>query len=83
MDFKAATDRLMEEGFTAADIAEALGLAKQTIRVMRLDPTSSHHRRAPDGWAAALARMIASHGEARADRLRELAAELRKAGKGK
>ena len=72
MDFKEATDRLMEAGLTAHDVAGALGLATQTVRAMRLDPSSSAHRTAPGGWRKALAKLAQERGE----ELRELAETL-------
>ena len=73
MDFKEATDRLMDAGCTARDLAGALGLAPQTVRAMRLDPSSSAHRSPPKGWNEALEKLARAKGE----ELRELADALR------
>jgi len=71
MDFKTATDRLTER-VTADDIAQAFGVARNTIARARLEPTSSAYRSPPDGWQKVLARLARE----RSSDLTELAAEL-------
>lgn len=56
MDFKTATD-LLTERVTADDIAEAFGVARNTIARARLDPASSAYRTPPDDWQTVLARL--------------------------
>ena len=58
MDFKTTTDRIMEFGVPTRELGEALGLRPNTIRVMRLDPTSEHHRSPPAGWESALLQLM-------------------------
>jgi hypothetical protein len=72
MDFKEATGRLMDAGLTAGDLAEALGLAPQTVRAMRLDPSSSSYRNPPEGWRKAFGKLARERG----GRLLELAREF-------
>lgn len=55
MDFKQATDILLEYGVTLPEIAEALGIAAQTARQARLDPSTDGFRRPPPEWREALA----------------------------
>lgn len=76
MDFKTATDRLMEAGVSAGEIADALGLAAQTVRAMRLDPSSPSYRRAQPGWRKELAPLARSKGRELGDKLEALAREL-------
>lgn len=76
MDFKQATDRLMAEGFTADDLARALGLATQTVRAMRLDPSTASHRTPPADWPEKLAKLAAERGGG----LQEFAKQLRRTG---
>jgi hypothetical protein len=72
MDFRAATDRLMERGVPARKVAEALGLRPNTVRAMRLAAESEHRRSPPDGWEPVLARLARERG----GELLELAEEL-------
>lgn len=72
MTFSEATDRLMAAGVTLQEIAEALGVAHQTARVMRLDPSSDSHRRPPEDWRPRLARLANERGAA----LQDLAEDL-------
>ena len=58
MDFKTATDKLMELGVPAREIADALGLKPNTVRAMRLDPASEGHRSAPPHWENAVAKLV-------------------------
>lgn len=72
MDFKAATDRLMGAGLNAQDIAGGLGLAPQTVRAMRLDPSSSSYRSPPEGWREALGALARERGGLLLDFAKEL-----------
>jgi len=72
MTFREATGRLMELGIGAPEIGEALGLAAQTIRTMRMDPDSPHARTPPAGWERPLAGLARSRSAA----LEALAREL-------
>lgn len=73
MDFKTATDRLMKKGVRLEDVADALGVAHQTVRGYRLDPGASGYRRPPDNWRPKLAELL----EKRGGDLQDLARELR------
>lgn len=73
MDFMEATDRLMACGVTLQEIADAFGLAHNTIRVTRLDPASPSYRRPPAGWPEVLVELA----EGRSNELAELGAALR------
>jgi hypothetical protein len=72
MNFKEATDRLMDAGIALPDIAAALGAAYTTARAWRLDPDSPSFRRPPEGWEVALARLARE----RAQELSGIAEEL-------
>jgi len=56
MDFKTATDRLTDR-ITADDIAEAFGVARNTIARARLDRENPGYRPPPENWQPVLARM--------------------------
>ncbi|HYW07161.1 MAG TPA: hypothetical protein VE913_09410 [Longimicrobium sp.] len=56
MDYKQATDRLLER-VTAADLADELGVSQNAVARARLDPTTRDFRPPPSGWQAAVARM--------------------------
>ncbi|HET7232711.1 MAG TPA: class I SAM-dependent methyltransferase [Longimicrobium sp.] len=71
MDYKEATDRLLER-ITTADLANELGVSQNAIARARLDSTTRDFRPAPVGWQAAVARLA---GE-RASRLLRLKTEL-------
>lgn len=75
MDFKQATDRLMKAGLTTEDIAEGMGLAKQTVRAMRLDPSSDSYRVAPADWRRRLVALARGRGEELQGIARELSEE--------
>jgi hypothetical protein len=77
MDFHKASSRATGASITLADIAEAAGVAPQTLRRARMDPESPNYRQPPDGWEKALARLA----ERRAKELQRLAAALRKSAK--
>jgi transcriptional regulator with XRE-family HTH domain len=66
MDFRTATDRLGKK-ITADDIAEAFGVARNTIARARLDPSNPEYRSPPQNWKPVLARLAR-------DRSRELTA---------
>ncbi len=72
MDFKAASGRSTETCITLSDIATVCGVADNTIRRARLDPSSSSYRRPPDGWGPAIAKLARE----RAGELVKLAEEL-------
>lgn len=72
MDFKTATDRLMDLGVPTREIADALGLKPNTVRAMRLNPSSDGHRSAPAGWERAAAKLA----RGRSKELDALAEEL-------
>lgn len=71
MNFKAATDRLTDR-VTADDIAEAFGIARNTVARARLDPSCSAYRSPPDGWQKVVARLARQ----RAKELKALADEV-------
>jgi transcriptional regulator with XRE-family HTH domain len=56
MDFKTATDRLGRK-ITADDLAEAFGVARNTIARARLDPSNPEYRSPPQNWKPVLARL--------------------------
>ena len=56
MDFKTATDRLTDR-ITADDIAQAFGVARNTIARARLDRENLGYRPPPENWQPVLARM--------------------------
>lgn len=56
MDFKTATDRLGKK-ITADDLAEAFGVARNTIARARLDPSNPEYRSPPQNWKPTLARL--------------------------
>lgn len=76
MSFKQVTDRLMAEGVSLREVAEALGVAHNTVRMARLASTSSSWRKPPAGWEAKLAGFARS----RSTRLAKLADQLERRG---
>jgi len=56
MDFKKATDELMA-GTTREEIAGALGCSVASVRQARLSEEANAHRKPPEGWEAATARL--------------------------
>ncbi len=79
MDYRRATDALMRCGVPLSEIADAAGLAHQTMRLTRLDPASPNYRRPRDDWPAILARVALARVtdlEECAGDLKALAAEL-------
>lgn len=71
MDFKTATDRLTA-AVTAAAIAAAFGVARETIARARLDRKLRSHRPPPENWQPILARLARE----REEHFRQLAEEL-------
>ncbi|HYH82824.1 MAG TPA: class I SAM-dependent methyltransferase [Longimicrobium sp.] len=71
MDYKEATDRLLER-ITTADLASELGTSQNAIARARLDPATRDFRPPPVGWQAAVARLA---GE-RASQLLRLKTEM-------
>src|SRR5215213_5636848 len=71
VDYKEATDRLLEQ-ITTADLASELGVSQNAIACARLDPATRDFRPPPNGWQAAVARLA---GE-RALRLLRLKTEM-------
>ena len=65
-------DRATGACITLADVAAAVGVAAQSIRRSRVDPSKPSHRPPPDGWREAVARLARE----RSARLAALAAEL-------
>lgn len=61
MDFREATDRLIER-VTLADIAEACGSAVNSIERARLEGESRHYREPPPNWKAAISRLARERG---------------------
>jgi hypothetical protein len=73
VDFIEATDRLVGR-VTHRELADELGVSLQTIRQARMDPKSSSHRKPPNGWQAAVAKLAARRG----GELTKLAEQLRR-----
>jgi transcriptional regulator with XRE-family HTH domain len=71
MDFKTATDRLGRK-ITADDLAEAFGVARNTIARARLDPSNPEYRSAPQHWRPVLARLARERSRELADLAEEL-----------
>jgi hypothetical protein len=67
VDYKEATDRLLER-ITTADLASELGVSQNAIARARLERTTRDFRPPPSGWQAAVARLA----EERALRLLKL-----------
>lgn len=44
-------------GISAGDLADELGVPKQSVYQYRLDPDNPGHRKPPDGWEKVLARL--------------------------
>lgn len=66
MDFKTATDRLGKK-ITADDLAEAFGVARNTIARARLDPSNPEYRSPPQHWRPVLARLARERSRELAD----------------
>ena len=73
MDFKEATDRLLEAGVTLRDLADEAGVDHDTLRRSRLDPTTRSYRPPPSNWRKALAELARRKGGT----LTQLAKQLR------
>jgi hypothetical protein len=74
MDFKTATDRLTDR-ITADDIAEAFGVARNTIARARLDRANPGYRPPPEDWQPTLAQLAREWSR----RLAELADQIQDA----
>ncbi len=72
MDFKEATDRLIELDVPLRDLAGELGVSHALLIAARLDPENPNSRRPPDGWREAVKRIA----ERRKGELGALAEEL-------
>lgn len=73
MDFKEATDRLLEAGVNLRDLADEAGVDHDTLRRSRLDPTTRSYRPPPSNWREALAALA----ERKGGGLQRLAKQLR------
>jgi hypothetical protein len=62
MNFKEATDRLTTR-VTADDIADAFGVARNTIARARLDAGTPGYRSPPRGWQSQLARLASERSQ--------------------
>lgn len=78
MNFKTATDRLLEYGITLDEIAAEAGVSDSTIRKARLDPSSAGYRSPPVSWRKSLRKLALRRG----GDLEELAAELKETSDG-
>ena len=56
MDFKTATDQLTDR-ITADDIADAFGIARNSVARARLERTNPGYRPPPQNWQPVLARL--------------------------
>jgi hypothetical protein len=72
VDYKEATDRLLEK-ITTADLADELGVSQNAVVRARLDPRTRDFRPPPSGWEAAVARVA----ERRGIELLQLSRELK------
>jgi hypothetical protein len=73
MDFKEATDRLVER-VLHEELAAELGVSLQTIRQARMSPDSPSYRKPPKGWEGAVQKLATR----RVVELTRLALELRR-----
>lgn len=71
MDFKTATDRLTDR-ITADDIAEAFGVARNSIARARLDGSNPGYRPPPENWQPVLARLARERSRAYSSLAEEL-----------
>lgn len=71
MNFRKATDDLLA-GISHEELAKALGVSVPTVRQARLADDAKAHRRPPDGWEAAVAKLA----KQRAEHFRRLADRL-------
>lgn len=72
MDFREATGKLTEAGYTLAEIAAEIGVSENTVARARMDPNSDNHRPPPPGWREAVLRLS----RRRAGQLRDVADRL-------
>jgi hypothetical protein len=77
MDFVRATSTLID-GLTLNDLALSMGVSRGLLGQSRLHPTNPQHRKPPEGWQAAVARLA----EHRSQELARLADRLGKTGNG-
>lgn len=63
--FRETSDRLSALGVSLQEQAEALGLAYQTIRLMRLEPDAKGYRNPPprSNWSSAWGRLLRERAE--------------------
>ena len=57
MEFKEATDRLIDAGVSIADLAREMKVSEQALRQARLSPAAKGYRKPPDGWKAAVIKL--------------------------
>lgn len=62
MTFLQATQKLMEEGVTLADVADALGVTHASVRRFRLDAESASYRSPPADWKRELSQLARARG---------------------
>ena len=74
MDYKLATDRLLER-ITTADLADELGVSQNAVARARLDPATRDFRPPPAGWEAAVARLAGKRAAELLDLQRALEAD--------
>ena len=74
-DFRKATDELFQT-VSHEELAKALDCSVAAIRQARLDDTAKAHRKPPEGWQKAVAKLA----EGRSGALGRLAARLKSSG---
>lgn len=62
MDFREATDRLMEVGVTMKELAQEIGCSRDAVDRARMNPESEHYRNPPPGWREATAAIARRRG---------------------
>jgi hypothetical protein len=73
-DFRKATDELLA-GISHGELAKALGCSVATLRQARLAEGAKAHRKPPEGWEKAIAKLAESRSAAMtklADRLKAI-----------
>jgi hypothetical protein len=73
MNFKQATDQLFVN-ISASTLGNMMGIEAQTVRKMRLNLSSKHYRKPPEGWNRTAAKLA----QREAKKLMGLAEKLRK-----
>lgn len=76
MDFKAATDRLMQLGVTLDEVAVAFGVARNSINRWRMPAGNRNARTVPPTWRDTLLTLACG----RRDALDNFAVELERGG---